>query len=71
MTSITIDSGTHRKRIADVGDDSEERRGTVAESLRAALGLVSACRGRTALAMMSERDLSDLGLLPFEVRSEV
>ena len=42
----------------------------VASMPGAVLGLVWACRSATALAMMSERELDDLGLLPWEVRSE-
>jgi uncharacterized protein YjiS (DUF1127 family) len=70
MASITIDSGRHRDESADMRDDGKESPGVVAGPLRAALGLASTCRDSIALAMMSERDLDDLGLLPWEVRSE-
>jgi uncharacterized protein YjiS (DUF1127 family) len=69
MTCITIDSGSHRKMIAEAQDDSKA--GIVEKSLGAVFKLASACRNRIALAMMSERDLEDLGLLPWEVRSEI
>jgi uncharacterized protein YjiS (DUF1127 family) len=65
MTCITIGSGAHRKRIAGEHNDGDPD--IVARSLRAAVDLVSAYRNRAALAMMSERDLEDLGLLPWEV----
>ena len=68
MTRITINSGTHR--IADIGNDGKEPPGLLASTLRAASDLASACRNGAALAMMSERELDDLGLLPWEVRSE-
>jgi uncharacterized protein YjiS (DUF1127 family) len=68
MSCITIDSRAHRNRIVDTQNDGEE--GIVARSLRAAVDLASARRNRAALAMMSERELDDLGLLPWEVRSE-
>jgi hypothetical protein len=69
MTCITIDSGPRREMIAEAQDDGKP--GIVERSLDAAFKIASACRNRIALAMMSERDLEDLGLLPWEVRSEI
>jgi uncharacterized protein YjiS (DUF1127 family) len=69
MSCITIDSGAHR--MTDPRKDGEERPGIVARLLRGVLSLVAACRSGAALAMMSERDLADVGLLPWEVGSEI
>lgn len=69
MSCITIDSGT--RGMAGTREDGAERPGIAANLLCAALGLVSACRSAAALAMMSERDLDDLGLLPWEVGAEL
>lgn len=69
MNCITIDSGTHR--ITNTQSDGAERQGIFASLLRGVLSLVAACRSGAALAMMSERDLADLGLLPWEVGSEI
>lgn len=67
MGCITIDSGT--RRFADSDEDNTERSGIVTSLRRAFLRLVSVCRSGATLAMMSERDLDDLGLLPWDVRS--
>jgi uncharacterized protein YjiS (DUF1127 family) len=69
MRCITIDSGPHRETIAEAQD--EGKASIVEKSLGAVFKLASACRNRIALAMMSERDLDDLGVLPWEVRSEI
>ena len=68
MTRITIYSGPHRGMIAKTRDAQAS---IVGKLLGAAFKLASACRNRIALAMMNERDLDDLGLLPWEVRSEI
>lgn len=67
MSCITIDSGN--RRITDTQNNGAERQGIFASLLRGVLSLVAACRSGAALAMMSERELDDLGLLPWEVRS--
>jgi uncharacterized protein YjiS (DUF1127 family) len=66
MTTITThsDADLQRQDLAGGGTRAALR------LLQAVLGLAAACRGKTALAMMSERDLRDVGLLPWEVRSE-
>jgi uncharacterized protein YjiS (DUF1127 family) len=69
MSCITIDSGPHR--LTNATSDGGEQQGILAGLLRVALSLVSACRSGAALAMMSERDLDDLGLLTWEVQSEM
>jgi len=69
MSCITIDSGT--SRLTGTRNIGTERQSILPGVLRAALRLVSICRGGAALAMMSERDLDDLGLLPWEVQSEM
>ena len=69
MTCITIDSRPHREMIAKTQDNAQAS--IVGKLLVAAFKLASACRNRIALAMMNERDLDDLGLLPWEVRSEI
>ena len=43
----------------------------IANLLGAVLGLSPACRSAAALAMMSERELDDLGLLPLDIQSEI
>lgn len=60
-------SAPHRRALPD---SPAGNAGLPARLLRAASALAAACRSRAALAMMSERDLSDVGLLPSEVRSE-
>lgn len=69
MSCITIDSGN--RQPADTHDEGAERTGIIANLLRAVLSLVSVCRSAAALATMSERELDDLGLLPWEVQSEI
>lgn len=69
MNSTTIDSGAPRP--AGGYDDGVEPPGVPGGLLSLAFGLVSACRSGAALAMMSERDLDDLGLIPWEVRSDL
>lgn len=69
MKRPATDSGTSLP--ADGRDDGLEPPGVRGGLLRLAVGLVSACRSGAALAMMSERDLDDLGLIPSEVRSEL
>jgi uncharacterized protein YjiS (DUF1127 family) len=68
MSCITIDSGT--SGLAGSQNDGTGRQGVLASLFRGALCLVFVRRNAAALAMMSERDLDDLGLLPWEVRSE-
>jgi hypothetical protein len=70
MTSHTIESGTLRQKPAEGYNPVKACPGILAGSLQAAFGLASACNHSAALATMSERDLDDLGLLPWEVRSE-
>jgi len=69
MSRIPPDSGLNRP--ADAPDGRPEPPGKVATLLGAALGLLPARRNSTALAMMSERELDDLGLLPWEIQSEI
>ncbi len=69
MTCITIDSGIPRP--AATRNDGTGRQSVFAGLLRVPLSVVWACRSGAALAMMSERDLDDLGLLPWEVRSDI
>lgn len=47
-----------------------QRPAMLAGALGSAFSLMAACRSAAALAMMSERELNDVGLLPWEVRSE-
>ena len=68
MSCITIESGTSGP--AGSQDDGTGRQGVLASLFRGALCLVFVRRSQAALAMMSERELDDLGLLPWEVRSE-
>jgi uncharacterized protein YjiS (DUF1127 family) len=68
MSCITIDSGTSGP--AGSQNDGTGRQGALASLFRGALCLVYVRRTQAALAMMSERELDDLGLLPWEVRSE-
>jgi uncharacterized protein YjiS (DUF1127 family) len=68
MSCVTIDSGTSGP--AGSQNDGTGRQGVLASLFRGALCLVFVRRSAAALAMMSERDLDDLGLLPWEVRSE-
>jgi len=69
MTSITPISRADREAHADMGDRTR-RPALLSGALYVASSLMAACRSGAALAMMSERDLNDLGLLPWEVRSE-
>ena len=68
MSCITIDSGA--SDLSGTRGEGAGRRGVFASLLRVALGLLRVCRSGAALAVMSARDLDDLGLLPGEVRAE-
>lgn len=68
MTSITPDSGADPEADADPGRPS--LRQAIRSLLNVAAESWAVFRNRAALAMMSERELDDLGLLPWEVRSE-
>lgn len=69
MTSITPISRGDREAHVDIGDRTR-RPALLSGAVYVASSLMAACRSGTALAMMSERELDDLGLLPWEVRSE-
>lgn len=69
MRCITIDSGT--SELSGTRDQDTERQSVFAGLLRVASSLVSACRSGAALAMLSERDLDDLGLLTWEVDRQI
>jgi uncharacterized protein YjiS (DUF1127 family) len=67
MSCITIDSGPYRPSNAD---NHRTRQGIFASLFRAIACVIAVCRSGAALARMSERDLADLGLLPWEVGAE-
>jgi uncharacterized protein YjiS (DUF1127 family) len=69
MTRITTDFRADPEAHADIGDRTR-RPALLSGALYVASSLMAACRSGAALAMMSERELDDLGLLPWEVRSE-
>jgi uncharacterized protein YjiS (DUF1127 family) len=69
MTSITTDSRENPPAHGDIGDQTR-RTALLAGALEGVANLMAACRTKAVLATMSERDLDDLGLLPWEVRSE-
>jgi uncharacterized protein YjiS (DUF1127 family) len=69
MTSITFDPGAEPETYAATGRPSP-RQAILSPPLKVAAESWTVFRNRAALAMMSERELSDLGLLPCEVRSE-
>jgi hypothetical protein len=68
MTDITTDPAADLERDAE---DGHWVSAILARSLGAAVDGCAVSRAKAALAMMSERDLDDLGLLPWEVRTEV
>lgn len=67
MSRITYYSGPDRTEDREGGGPP----GILAHLLGAVIGLAPACRSATALAMMSERELDDLGLLAWEIRAEI
>lgn len=67
MSCITIDSGAYRPSNVD---NHRTWQGMFAGLFRAVACLIAVCRSGAALARMSERELADLGLLPWEVGSE-
>jgi hypothetical protein len=69
MTRITTDSRADPEAHADIGDRTQWS-ALLAGAFEGASSIVAVCRNKVALAMMSERELDDLGLLPWEVRSE-
>ena len=69
MTSITPISLADPEANAEIGDQAR-RPALLSGALHVASSLMAACHSGAALAMMSERELDDLGLLPWEVRSE-
>jgi len=68
MTSTQPDSGTRSESASE--RDSTARVGTAASSFKRSYGVLASFCSSATLAMMSDRDLDDLGLLPTEVRSE-
>ena len=69
MSRFTIDSGTNR--TAGASDGGAEPPGVFTGLLGAVLSFFSACKSAASLAMMSERELDDVGLLPWEIQSEI
>ncbi|MCX7305391.1 MAG: hypothetical protein NTV73_13820 [Hyphomicrobiales bacterium] len=70
MTANPPDTGNAHTVAPTKGDTMSWRLNLVAASLSAACVFAASLCSSAALAMMSERDLDDLGLLPTEVRSE-
>jgi uncharacterized protein YjiS (DUF1127 family) len=70
MTRITTDSRADPEAHVDTGDRTRWP-ALLAGALDGASSIVAVCRNKVALAMMSERDLDDLGLLSWEVWPEI